>query len=155
MPRTYTDRFLAWRIGDSRFPIFDGTGASTVGGRWNSPGHLIIYCSSSLALAMLEILVHSGSELPRTYRYVAIRSSEPVSIEEIGPEDVPGWRDADSAEARAFGDSWAAERRSLVLSVPSVIVPNGERNLIINQAHPEFALVQASDPLELTWYARL
>ena len=45
-----------YRIADRRHPIWDGTGAALVGGRWNSPGHPAIYGSLSHACAMLEIL---------------------------------------------------------------------------------------------------
>jgi len=36
----------------------DATGALRRGGRWNSPGVAVLYCSSSLSLACLEALVH-------------------------------------------------------------------------------------------------
>ncbi len=51
---------LAFRIADKRFPIFDGTGARLVGGRWNSPGKAVIYAAETFAGAVLEVLVHSN-----------------------------------------------------------------------------------------------
>ena len=36
----------------------DGEGARRFGGRWNPPGVALVYCSSSLSLAVLELLVH-------------------------------------------------------------------------------------------------
>ncbi len=35
-----------------------------------------------------------------------------------------------------FGDAWLASRRSLLLIVPSVIVPQ-ETNILINPRHPD------------------
>ena len=40
------------------------------------------------------------------------------------------------ADPAAFGDAWLASRRSAMLSVPSVIVPES-RNLLLNVAHPD------------------
>ena len=37
---------------------FTGEGARLNGGRWNSPGKAVVYTSSSLSLATLEVLVH-------------------------------------------------------------------------------------------------
>lgn len=41
-----------------------------------------------------------------------------------------------------FGSVWAIERRSALLLVPSVIVPE-EQNLLINPAHPAAAQLRA------------
>lgn len=54
-------KFIAYRIADARYPIFDGTGDSLIGGRWNSPGRPPIYASLGYAGAMLELLVHGGT----------------------------------------------------------------------------------------------
>ena len=37
---------------------FDGEGARVYGGRWSSPGTAVVYAAESVAVAMLEILVH-------------------------------------------------------------------------------------------------
>ena len=49
-----------WRICRARFAgeAFSGQGARRFGGRWNSPGVPIVYSSSSLALAAMELFVH-------------------------------------------------------------------------------------------------
>ena len=44
-----------YRIGDGRHPLWDGTGAALIGGRWNSPGRPLIYASLIYGGAMLEI----------------------------------------------------------------------------------------------------
>jgi RES domain-containing protein len=43
----------------------------------------------------------------------------------------------------AFGTAWAHEARSLVLHVPSAVVPE-EGNAVLNPRHPEFAGVRMS-----------
>ena len=124
------------------------------GARWNSPGRRVIYAAETYAGALLEVLVHASGRVPRSQGYVAIEIPADLSIEEIKPDDVPGW-DALSFEfARRFGDRWYDERRTLVLMVPSVATLV-ERNVLINQAHPDFPQIRASQPLPVRWDARL
>ncbi len=51
---------LAWRIVQTHVAdrAFSGEGARRYGGHWNSKGHAVVYTSSSISLAILEILVH-------------------------------------------------------------------------------------------------
>lgn len=50
----------AWRLVKQKHAAtaFDGDGARLFGGRWNAPGSRVIYTSTTLSLAALEILVH-------------------------------------------------------------------------------------------------
>src|SRR4051812_18031854 len=52
---------VGWRIVKEKHArtAFSGEGARIFGGRWNSPGISIVYCSEHLSLAALEILVHT------------------------------------------------------------------------------------------------
>ena len=144
----------AFRIADMRHAIFDGTGAMLYGARWNSPGRRVIYAAETYAGALLEILVHASGSVPRSQGYVEIEIPSGLSIEEITQDDVPRW-DSQSFEAtRAFGDRWYDERRTPVLIVPSVVTLV-ERNVLINQEHPEFPLVQVSQAVPVRWDARL
>ena len=144
----------AFRIADMRHTIFDGSGAMLHGARWNSPGRRVIYAAETYAGALLEILVHASGSVPRTQGYVEIEIPSGLSIEEITKDDVPQW-DSPSFEAtRAFGDGWYDERRTPVLIVPSVVT-RVERNVLINQQHPLFRLVRASQPVPVRWDARL
>src|ERR1017187_9456641 len=49
-----------WRICRERYAdeAFSGQGARRFGGRWNSRGVPMVYASSSLALAAIELFVH-------------------------------------------------------------------------------------------------
>src|SRR5581483_11815526 len=65
---------LAFRIADRRFPIFDGSGARLIGGRWNSPGHPVIYTAETFAGALLEILAHSNlGRIPTTHSVIEVK----------------------------------------------------------------------------------
>jgi RES domain-containing protein len=144
---------IAWRIADSRYPLFDGSGAARYGARWNSAGRRVIYAAETYAGALLEVLVHSGAgRIPRTQAFIEITIPRGVSIEETaGPR---GWDSAGAQASRAFGDAWYDSRRSCVLLVPS-IVTRIERNVVINQDHPEFAKIRASRPRPVRWDERL
>jgi RES domain-containing protein len=124
------------------------------GARWNSPGRRVIYAAETYAGALLEILVHASGSLPRSQGYIEIDIPAALSIEVITPEDVPGWDAASSETARNLGNRWYDERRTPVLLVPSVVT-RVEGNVLINQEHPDFPLIRASQPMSVRWDARL
>jgi RES domain-containing protein len=124
------------------------------GARWNSPGKRIIYAAETYAGALLEILAHASGNVPPSQGYIEIEIPASLAIEEITPKDLPRW-DSSSAEAsRKFGDRWYDQRRTPVLFVPSVVAPV-ERNVLINQEHPDFGRIRASQPQSVRWDARL
>lgn len=146
----------AFRIADSRHPIFDGTGAFLVGARWNSAGRRIIYAADSFAAAMLEIFVHTAmGKLPSSHRWIEITIPVAVSVETLDSATLAGWNVEDSDSARSFGDAWFDSKRSLILVVPSIVTGGLSRNILINQDHPEFPQLSASAPRDVIWDARL
>jgi RES domain-containing protein len=124
-----------------------GLGAKAAGGRWNSVGVPMLYTASSVALAVLETVVHLGAGIFPMNRYV-------IEIEileaEFNKQKVPtltelptAWNASPASYKSAeFGDAWARAARQLVLAVPSVVVPL-ERNYLLNPAHPGMAKVKA------------
>lgn len=147
---------IAYRIADSRYPIYDPTGAMISGGRWNSIGKQVIYASESYAAAMLEILAHRNAPmLPKYYQAIHILIPSTITIETILPDDLPGWDDQDERTAKVFGDAWYDSKRTLVLRVPSVVTHGPEFNLVLNATHPDFQLIQAGAPMPIVWDERL
>lgn len=147
---------IAWRLAKRRRPVYDGTGALLVGGRWHSAGRPIIHASDSFAGALLEILAHAAR--PRTLPgpHDAVRIEIPDAlIESLAPEELPGWELRESGEARAFGDRWLAESRSAVLVVPSVPARPVGRTVLINPLHADAAAIAVSDPFPVPWGERL
>lgn len=145
----------AYRIADRRHKIFDGEGAATFGGRWNSPGRRVIYAAETYAGAMLEVLVNSNiGRVPKHHGWIEILIGENVSIEEIDTRQVRSWDAPGQRASRMFGDKWHDEMRSLVLIVPSAVV-RAERNVVINQEHPEFRMLRASQAKPVVWDERL
>jgi RES domain-containing protein len=79
------------------------------------------------------------------------------------PNPMPdGWDVIPSAEdsydmrmvSVQFGTKWIREQRSLVLRVPSVVVPY-EFNLLLNPLHPAFDLSKIAGPFPVKWDERL
>ena len=124
------------------------------GARWNSPGRRIIYAAETYAGALLEILVHASGSVPSGQNYIEIEIPTGLAIEEVTPEGLPHWDSASFETARKFGNRWYDERRTPVLIVPSVVTLV-ERNILINQEHPGFARIRASEPRPVRWDARL
>jgi RES domain-containing protein len=137
-----------YRIADSRHPVWSGTGAMLVGGRFNSPGRPVIYGALSFAGAMLEVLVHARiGKVPRHHVWVQAEVPNSVAIEriDVGP---------DPKIARAVGDRWIEEGRTAVLIVPSVVA-RAEFNALVNPAHPDAKHLSITEPQPVVWDERL
>src|SRR5260370_7987855 len=81
----------AYRIADRRHAIFDGDGAASFGGRWNSPGRRIIYAAETHPGAMLEVLAHTNTgRIPRSHSWIEILLANGVKIEELKDIELPG-----------------------------------------------------------------
>jgi len=61
-------------------------------------------------------------------------------------EDLPeGWRLFSSYEdTQLLGSAWYQQRQSLLLKVPSAVVP-GDRNVLIHAAHQDYHCVKLSE----------
>ena len=133
-----------YRIGDERHPLWDGTGAALIGGRWSSPGRQVIYASLSYGGAMLEILAHSGiGRVPTTHRYVIAEVPESVSVERY-----------DATSLAEAWDQWLSGMRSAILLVPSVVA-RLEWNALVNPSHPQAARITLSKAERVVWGKRL
>jgi RES domain-containing protein len=147
---------IVFRVADRRFPIFDGTGALLVGGRWDSPGRPVIYAAETFAGALLEILVHSNlGRVPKTHAAIEISIPDRVSVEYLDGLDLPKWDAEDQIASCFFGDDWLTTKRSAVLMVPSAVTRGHEHNVLINPAHPDFKFIMAGEPVDVQWDRRL
>ena len=138
---------------------FTGEGARLFGGRWNAPGTPMIYTAASLSLAQLELLVHLEAEeaLLRYWCYIVVEiaPSRLLAVEDFAgiADPLSLWAALDST--RPIGDRWVADRASVGLTVPSVVTP-GERNVLMNPHHPEYASsVTVGPPQRLAFDRRL
>jgi RES domain-containing protein len=136
---------LVWRIcKQKRVPdAFSGVGAEQHGGRWNHRGDRMVYASTSLSLATLELFVHlQPNELPDDLYSVTATIPHAASSEELTIADLPkNWRDYPApAHLQDIGSSWIREHRSLILVVPSAVNPE-EKNILLNPLHTEAATI--------------
>lgn len=137
---------VVWRIARRPHALDRiGAGARENGGRWNRPGTAVVYTGRTVGIAALEKFVHVAGVVPADLVLVRIELPQGCSIEEPALTELPtGW---DAVPIRPgsmdFGTTWAREGRSLVLYVPSALVPE-EGNAVLNPNHPEFAAVRMS-----------
>jgi len=147
-----------WRIVKAALAptAFDGEGARQYGGRWNSPGTAVVYTAQSESLAALELLVHLGSsELLICYSTIPATFDDAL-VEILDPARLPAdWTSAPAPAAlQQIGDQWAAAQRSVILRVPSALVPN-ESLFLVNPAHPDLARVAIGSPTPFQFDPRL
>ena len=141
-----------WRLVKQKHAAtaFSGEGAAWFGGRWNPIGLPVVYLSETLSLAALELLVHLTLEDRRLlFAAIPVEVPEGIAIETLEPDTLPAnWRDENvPQEAQAIGADWAAKKQSVLLRVPSVVIPN-EHNYLANPHHPDFPrlIIQPSKP---------
>ena len=135
---------IVYRIAKTRH-IYDltGTGARLFGGRWNHKGIGMIYTSETRSLASLEFLVHvTHAIFPTDLSIASIKIPDSVSSKEILIADLPdNWNKYPAPLKLAdIGTRWALSNETLLLRVPSVVVPH-EFNILINPSHPDITKI--------------
>ena len=148
---------VLWRIARRPYALDRvGVGARDNGGRWNLPGTAVIYTGESIAIATRETLVHTSSVVPPDLVVVRVGLPDPYTAETAAPRNLP--RDWNSVPPRPgsmnFGTQWARANRSLVLYVPSVVIPEA-LNGVLNPTHPEFSAVELTIEREFQYDPRL
>lgn len=118
--------------------MFSGVGAEAVGGRFNRPGRRAVYAAGSLSLGILELVVQGNARHRLKGLVCASVSFDERFLNCLEIRDLPaGWNSRPaSSVSQCIGDAWLDSQESLVLRVPSVVVP-GEYNYIINPGHPD------------------
>ncbi len=122
-----------------------GNGSKLFGGRWNSEGIPALYAASSRSLALLETLAHTPGKMLQVKTYVLVTLSIPDSAmkEMIELTDLPeNW---DAVDIHPFtqrtGDNFLRENKKLMLSVPSVLMPE-ENIFVLNPLHTDMRKVK-------------
>ena len=122
-----------------------GNGARLYGGRWNSEGLFAVYSSVSRALALLEILAHTPAIVLSERAYILVTLSVPDNIkhEEIELSKLTsGWDAPDTRPlTKKLGDKFLRAKTSLLLVVPSVLMPE-EKNFVINPLHKDLQKIK-------------
>lgn len=123
-----------------RHEPLSGQGAALYGGRWNPKGLPLLYTTESPALSLLEVLVHINPK--RIPEYYLVTIELPDSLRSYRAEELPPeWRATGSTQplpSQTFLLDWLREPDSLVVEVPSSIVPI-MANYLINPRHGLFS----------------
>lgn len=123
-----------------------GTGAAVMGGRWNSMGIKVLYTSSSIALAMAEVLVHLDiSEFPVDAFYIlTLEIPDTKSIISVSVKDLSAnWNNLidELPETKKIGDRFVKENKACLLKVPSAVV-KGDFNYLFNPQNKCFKKIK-------------
>lgn len=147
-----------WRIVKARYAdqAFSGEGARQYGGRWNSPGTRVVYCSGSISLCTLEMLVHlQQTSVLSSYVLFRVEVDE-ADVAHLDRTLLPAsWREYPAPpELALLGEAWLSERQTPVLDVPSAVVES-ESNYLLNPAHPRFSALRVDGPFDYHLDSRL
>jgi RES domain-containing protein len=147
-----------FRICKARYAksAFSGEGARLYAGRWNHAGIPMVYTSTSLALAALELFVHlDPSQAPDDLVSIAATLLPNMKTETADLTALPAdWRRIDHPAPRDLGTAWAKSKRSLAFRVPSAVIAD-EWNVLLNPAHAAFARITVSDPRSFRYDHRM
>lgn len=116
--------------------------ASGTENRWNKENEYVIYTGCSRSLSTLELIVHRAAiEITIPYKLMVISiADEPELIKEVRESNLPNnWRKMEAYSVlQELGSNWYQAKETLVLKVPSALIPQ-ESNYVINTNHPLFS----------------
>lgn len=118
--------------------------ASGRAARWNANDTEIIYTSLSRSLACLENVVHrSQLGLSNNFCVLTIEIPDSIKVLKIDLGALPkDWTAFENMHfTQAIGNKWVKDANSVVLQVPSSIVPS-EHNYLLNPKHEDFKKIK-------------
>ena len=147
-----------WRLTRPQYAAtaLSGEGSARYPGRWNVRGVRVAYASETLSLALLEVLAHAEN-LDMLNQYVVLQVTLPSgNLTTLTPDELPkDWQaDPPPESTRRLGHAWFIRKGTLVLKVPSVLVPT-EHNFVINPEHPNLPKIAVAEPVPLPFDARV
>ncbi|APA90455.2 RES family NAD+ phosphorylase (plasmid) [Paraburkholderia sprentiae WSM5005] len=147
---------VLWRI--SNYADLKGIGGQRAAGRWHFAGQPVVYLAEHPAAALLEILVHleigSPADLPDTYQLLRVEVADDVTIAEMTDDGIPAnWRD-DMAWSQDAGTEWLGAGGSVLLKVPSAVVPYAH-NYLMNPEHEDAGHLTISMAIQVRHDSRI
>jgi len=125
---------VLWRI--SRHRDLSGTGGLKAAGRWHYAGHPIVYLAETPASALLEVCVHtSANDIPPEFTLLKIEGPD-IGVPSVREDDLPKDWLARLEVTRDWGTAWLEKNESVLLRVPSAIVPE-TMNVLFNPSHAQ------------------
>ncbi len=143
---------ILWRI--SRHRDLSGAGGLRAPGRWHFAGHPIVYLAASPAAALLEVCVHtSANDVPPDFTLLRIEGPD-MRVPSIRLQDLrAAWRD-DPDLTREAGTAWLVKAESVLLRVPSALVPE-TNNFLFNPLHADAKRFGIAEVFQYPFDARL
>jgi RES domain-containing protein len=125
---------VLWRI--SGHKDLNGAGGLKAGGRWHEAGQPVVYLSESPAAALLEICVHTAAnDIPPDFILLKVEGPD-VRVPGLAANELPkGWQNRPEL-TRGIGMKWLRAKESVLLKVPSAIIPETS-NFLFNPAHAD------------------
>ncbi len=134
---------IIYRISNEQFRNdLSGNGAAINGSRWNSSGTRLLYTSQCVSLCILESLVHLRQNyIPDSQYLLEIEINAKHNAHEIFLKKIKhNWRE-EIQYTQWIGDQFIKNNESLMLKVPSAVVPE-EHNFLLNPLHKDFKQVK-------------
>jgi RES domain-containing protein len=136
-------KVVFWRIARAKYDkvadAFSGAGAAQYPGRWNGAGVPVVYAACSIALGVLELLVHAKSRAALDERFVLFRGLADQDL--VFKPDLPG--KLPKSQSRRIANEWVQRGNHPILEVPSIIT--GEPNYVLNPNHAAFGKIEIGD----------
>ena len=117
----------------------------------------MVYASTSLALATIELFVHlEPGQAPDDLICISalLPEGEPARTLQLSNLPQAWWTDSGAVTTRELGDAWIAGRSSLGLLVPSVPI-RSEWNVLLNPLHPRISELRIDPPQPFVFDARM
>lgn len=143
---------ILWRI--SRHRDLSGAGGLKAPGRWHYAGQPVVYLAETPASALLEVCVHtSANDAPPAFTLLRIEGPN-VKIPVIKPNDLPQNWHTNRTATRDLGTSWLRKNGSVLLQVPSALVPE-TANFLFNPSHPDATKFRIAETFSYPFDVRL
>lgn len=133
---------IVYRIFNTKYSdSISGEGAYLYGGRWNKVESHMLYTSSTIALAALEILVHTPRiYLQKKYSLVKIKIPDNYFLNLEAKKLYKNWKN-DISYCQNIGEDFQNDDSLLSATVPSAVIEE-ENNIIIKPKHKLFTQVK-------------
>jgi RES domain-containing protein len=115
----------------------------------------MVYCATARALAVLEFFVNLEPNQAPDDLLLAEATVPDDLVEKLDLSLLPSnWRELDNLACRDLGSNWVKSASSAALLVPSVVV-DGDKNVLLNPTHPDFAKITLAEPIPFRFDPRM
>lgn len=142
---------IVYRISNERYKEdISGSGAAINGSRWNSKNVKMLYTGEYISLCILESLVHLRNiDIPSKQYLLTIQLPD-IEFQNVSTSKLKENWQHHLNYTQWIGDQFISANKSLILKVPSAIIPQ-ENNFLVNPFHSQYKKVRLlnSELLEL------